>query len=135
MQKHYFLAKSEINSYSIDNLANDKTTYWDGVHNYQAINTIKSWKIGDIIFFYHSNKDPAIVGIMEVVSLPQFDLLDIRKISWKAEVKFLQKFKNPISLKEIKNSNKFPTFALMKNSRLSVMACPQDFVDYVLDKN
>ena len=135
MQKHYFLAKSEINSYSIDNLANDKTTYWDGVHNYQAINTIKSWKIGDIIFFYHSNKDPAIVGIMEVVSLPQFDLLDIRKISWKAEDKFLQKFKNPISLKEIKNSNKFPTFALMKNSRLSVMACPQDFVDYVLDKN
>ena len=135
MQKHYFLAKSEINSYSIDNLANDKTTYWDGVHNYQAINTIKSWKIGDIIFFYHSNKDPAIVGIMEVVSLPQFDLLDIRKISWKAEVKFLQKFKNPISLKEIKNSNKFPTFALMKNSRLSVMACPHYFVDYVLDKN
>ena len=135
MQKHYFLAKSELTSYSIDDLMNDKTTWWDGVHNYQAINTIKSWKIGDIIFFYHSNKDPAIVGIMEVVSLPQFDLLDIRKISWKAEVKFLQKFKNPISLKEIKNSNKFPTFALMKNSRLSVMACPHYFVDYVLDKN
>lgn len=133
MQKHYFLAKSELTSYSIDDLMNDKTTWWDGVHNYQAINTIKSWKIGDIIFFYHSNKKPAIVGTMQVISLPEFDVLDVRKISWKAQVKFLEKFENPVTLDQIKNSNRFQTFALIGNSRLSVMACPQDFVDYILE--
>ena len=129
--KKYFLAKSEPNSYSIEDLENDNITWWDGVHNYSALITIKSWKIGDQIYFYRSLKEPAVVGLMEVISEPIFDVDDIRQISYKAQVKFISKFENPIYLKQIKESNLFQTFALVKNSRLSVMACTNEFCEYI----
>jgi predicted RNA-binding protein with PUA-like domain len=127
----YFLAKSEPNSYSIDDLENDEITWWDGVRNYQAILVIKSWKIGDRVLFYRSLNSPAVVGMMEVVTLPIFDTDDERKISWKAQVKFITKFENEVSLKTIKESDKFSSFILIRNSRLSTMACPNDFIDYI----
>jgi predicted RNA-binding protein with PUA-like domain len=130
----YFLAKSEPNSYSIDDLQNDEITWWDGVHNYLAINTIKSWKVGDKVFFYRSLTEPAVVGLMEVISDPIFDANDSRKISWKAQCKFLSKFDNPITLSSIKSNPKFEKYTLVTNSRLSVMCCTKDFTDYILNK-
>jgi predicted RNA-binding protein with PUA-like domain len=130
----FFLAKSEPNSYSIEDLENDTITWWDGVHNYQAILVIKSWKIGDKILFYRSLHNPAVVGIMEVVTEPIFDVDDVRKISWKAQVKFITKFENEVSLKSIKDSGLFDSFILVRNSRLSTMACTTDFVDYIFEQ-
>ena len=130
----YFLAKSEPSSYSIDDLVEDGVTWWDGVHNYQAINVIKSWNVGDKIFFYRSLKEPAVVGLMEVISNPIFDTLDKQKISWKAQCKILEVFEEPVKLKEIKSSGRFDSFILVRNSRLSVMACTQEFVSYVIDR-
>jgi predicted RNA-binding protein with PUA-like domain len=135
MKVKYFLAKSEPNAYSIDDLYNDGVTWWDGVHNYSAILTIKSWKIGDKVFFYRSVENPAIVGLMEVVSDPVFDTLDERKISWKAQVRYIQKYQIPVTLKEIKSIDKFSSFTLVTNSRLSVMACTEEFVSYVTTHN
>ena len=77
----FFLFKSEPESriqnghemkYSIDDLAAepDQTTYWDGVRNAEARNTMKAMKKGDLGFFYHSNtrkSRPGIIGIVEVV--------------------------------------------------------------------
>ena len=66
----YWLFKSEPTSFSIQDLAqsHDQTTCWEGVRNYQARNFLKSMKVGDRGFFYHSNADPpAIVGTVEVV--------------------------------------------------------------------
>ena len=130
----YFLAKSEPSSYSIDDLVEDGVTWWDGVHNYQAINVIKSWNVGDKVFFYRSLKEPAVVGLMEVISNPIFDTLDKQKISWKAQCKILEVFEEPVKLKEIKSSGRFDSFILVRNSRLSVMACTQEFVSYVIDR-
>ena len=62
--------KSEPTSFSIQDLAQspDQTTCWEGVRNYQARNFLKSMKVGDRGFFYHSNADPpVIVGTVEVV--------------------------------------------------------------------
>ncbi len=63
--------KSEQTCFSIDDLekAPKKTTFWDGVRNYQARNMMRdSIKKGDQVFFYHSNSEPsAIAGIAEVV--------------------------------------------------------------------
>ncbi len=127
----YFLAKSEPNSYSFEDLECDIVTWWDGVRNYQAILVIKSWKIGDRIFFYRSVQNPAIIGMMEVVTSPIFDVNDERKISWKAQVKLITKFEQEVPLQLIKESQKFNSYILVRNSRLSTMACPQDFVDFV----
>ena len=63
----YWLMKSEPDAYSIDDLERDGREKWDGIRNYQARNMMRDdMKIGDEIFFYHSNcKEPGIVGIMQ----------------------------------------------------------------------
>jgi predicted RNA-binding protein with PUA-like domain len=64
----YWLLKSEPSSYSIGDMARDRTTAWHGVRNYQTRNFMRDqMRVGDRAFFYHSNCDePGIVGIVEV---------------------------------------------------------------------
>lgn len=70
-KRQYWLFKSEPDCYSIDDLARDKkrTTFWDGVRNYQARNFLRdSIRPGDGVLYYHSSTEPmAIVGTAEVV--------------------------------------------------------------------
>lgn len=66
----YFLAKTEPSTYSIDDLANEKETIWDGIHSHQAIAVIKTMKPGDRVFVYHSVKEKRIVGEAEVADEP-----------------------------------------------------------------
>jgi predicted RNA-binding protein with PUA-like domain len=67
----HWLLKSEADCFGIDDLlaAPDRTTYWDGIRNYQARNFLRDeMRVGDLAFFYHSNADPAgVAGIVEVV--------------------------------------------------------------------
>lgn len=67
----YWLFKSEPESYSIAHLARDpdRTTFWDGVRNYQARNMLRDdVAAGDGVLFYHSGTEPlGIFGTMEVV--------------------------------------------------------------------
>jgi predicted RNA-binding protein with PUA-like domain len=65
----YWLAKSEPGAYSIDDLARDKKTAWEGVRNYQARNYMRDeMKLGDLVLFYHSSADPTgVAGIAKVV--------------------------------------------------------------------
>jgi predicted RNA-binding protein with PUA-like domain len=67
--------KSEPDVYSIDDLERDGREPWDSIRNYQARNMMRdAMKIGDEVFFYHSNcKEPGIVGIMKVASEPYPD--------------------------------------------------------------
>src|SRR3982751_6248738 len=77
---NYWLMKSEVTDYSIDDLERDGTADWTGVRNYQARNTMRDdMKKGDLAFFYHSNAEPSgIAGVMKISSdakpdLTQFD--------------------------------------------------------------
>ena len=137
MAGNYWLMKSEPEAYSIDDLARDKTTYWDGVRNYQARNFLRdSIQKGDLVFFYHSNAEPSgIAGIAEVIKegYPDpsaFDKKDIhydeasdpKDPTWYAvEIKFVKKFKELIPLEKLKN---IPALAkmplLQRGQRLSV---------------
>jgi predicted RNA-binding protein with PUA-like domain len=130
---NYFLAKSEPSSFSIQDLARDQITTWDGVHNHQAIAVIKSWQIGDLVLIYHSVKEARIVGLGKVISQPEKDLDDIRGFSWHAKIEFVREFSEEckIGLKEIKSSGLFTDFALVRQSRLSTMACPKDFITWL----
>ena len=70
----HWLMKSEPEAYSIEDLAREGDTLWDGIRNYQARNFMRSMKIGDRAFFYHSNTSPpGIVGLMEVSELALVD--------------------------------------------------------------
>jgi predicted RNA-binding protein with PUA-like domain len=130
-----FLAKTEPSTFSIDNFEKEKITLWDGVHNYQAINFIKTWQKGDYILIYHSVKEKCLVGLGQVIENPYHNLADPR-FSWAAKIKFIIKFEaeEKITLAQIKQTNLFHNFLLISNSRLSVMPCPDNFTNWLQEQ-
>ena len=63
----YFLAKTDPETYALDQLQRDGQTVWDGVRNAQAVRAIREMKSGDRVFIYHSMGDAAIVGVADIV--------------------------------------------------------------------
>ncbi len=119
----YWLVKSEPNVWSIDQQkkAGPKGAPWDGVRNYQAAKNLKSMKIGDQCFFYHSNIGKEIVGIVEVVKEAYIDKTDKTGRFVAVNVKYLRKLGKSIKLDEIKKVKELSHLSLIKQSRLSVM--------------
>ena len=68
MPRRYWLMKVEPSAYSIDDLARDGSTSWEGVRNYQARNFIRDeMQVGDGVLFYASNADPSgVTGLAEI---------------------------------------------------------------------
>ena len=136
MGKKYWLMKTEPDVYSIDHLARDKKTYWDGVRNYQARNFIRDeMQPGDKVFFYHSNAEPpGIAGVAAVASKgypdpSAFDSKDVHYDSkskkdnpawYVVDIRFVKKFKQLISLEELKKIKGLQQMALFTTARLSV---------------
>ncbi len=119
----YWLLKSEPDLWSIDQQkkAGVKGTEWEGVRNYQAANNLKEMKKGDLCFFYHSNIGKEIVGIVRVTKTAFLDKTDKKKKFVAVKVKFKEKFKKTVTLKEVKKNKKITHLPLIKQSRLSVM--------------
>ena len=119
----YWLLKSEPNVWSINHQirAGVKGANWDGVRNYQAAYNLKKMKKGDLCFFYHSNIDKEIVGIVEVIKTAFIDPTDKEKRFVAVKVKYKSKLKTPVSLENIKKNKDLKDIALIKQSRLSVM--------------
>ena len=134
----YWLLKSEPTSFSIQDLAESpgQTTCWEGVRNYQARNFLKSMKVGDKGFFYHSNADPpAIVGTVEVVKTAYPDLYAFDKKSryydpkssadaprwFLVDIKLVKMFSQPLTLEYLRTVKALAKMELLrKGSRLSV---------------
>ena len=119
----YWLLKSEPNVWSLEQQikAGIKGIAWDGVRNYQAANNLKAMRIGDLCFFYHSNIGKEIVGVVKVIKEAFLDKTDKKKRFVAVQVRFVEKFKSPISLEKIKKNNTISHLPLIKQSRLSVM--------------
>ncbi|MFD0982299.1 EVE domain-containing protein [Tropicimonas aquimaris] len=118
----YWLFKSEPSTWSWeDQVAKGAAgEQWDGVRNYQARNNMRLMKLGDRGFFYHSQKDKAVVGIVEVCAEshpdsttddPRWECVDIRAVV---------PFARAVTLAEIKEHPELAEMALVKNTRLSV---------------
>ena len=127
MVKSYWLMKSEPNVWSIDQQkkSGNKGATWDGVRNYQAANNLKKMNRGDLCFFYHSNIEKEIVGIVEVIKSAFLDKTDKESRFVAVQVKYKEKLVKPISLEIIKKTKSISHLPLIKQSRLSVM--PIDF--------
>ena len=121
----YFLAKTDPETYSIDDLKREGRTVWDGVRNPTAVNYIKTMKPGDTVIIYHSQADKAVVGLAKVVSEARPDPKDDH--SWVADFEYVKHAKRPVTLKEIKDSHKFDDWALVRMGRLSTMPAPDEF--------
>ena len=120
---HYWLMKSEPDVWSLtqQKKSGSKGATWDGVRNYQAANSLKAMKVGDLCFFYHSNIGKEIVGIVKVIKEAFIDETDKEKRFVAVQVRFVEEFNSPISLEKIKKTKAISHLPLIKQSRLSVM--------------
>ena len=143
---HHWLIKSEPDVYSIEDLARDKRTPWNGVRNYQARNHLRAMEKGDLILFYHSQATPpAVVGLAKVVKEaypdptqfdPKSEYHDPKSPKddprwWLVDVGFVERFANPVSLAEIKADKRLAGMVLVNNSRLSVQPVADQEFDRV----
>ncbi|MEZ5351042.1 MAG: EVE domain-containing protein [Bryobacteraceae bacterium] len=129
----YFLAKSEPAVYSIDDLARDGTTTWDGVRNAQALRAIQAMAPGDLVFIYHSGGVSATVGWAKVVSAPRPDPADAKLTV--VDLAYGGTLATPVPLAEVKQSGQFADWALVRQSRLSTMEAPPEFAQFVKQRN
>lgn len=129
----YFLAKTDPESYSLDQFERDHRTVWDGVRNPQAVRTIQQMQPGDDVLIYHSMTDKAIVGLARVISEPRPDPDDSK--SWVVELEFARRIEHPVTLQEIKDTHLFDTWSLIRQSRLSTTDVPDAVVAWLKEKN
>ncbi len=132
---NYWLVKSEPGAYSWDDFVKLGRDHWDGVRNYQARNNMKLMKVGDEVLFYHSVNEKQVVGIASVVKEfyqdPTTD--DDRWVV--VDLVPVRKLKKPVTLAQIKADEKLEGFALIKNSRLSVMPVAKNHYQIILEKS
>ena len=124
----YWLFKSEPDTWGWHDqkAKGDAGEEWDGVRNYQARNFMREMAVGDRGFFYHSQKEKAVVGIVEVCAAAhpdsstddaRWDCVDIRSV---ADVP------RPVTLAEIKADPRLASMALVKSPRLSVQPVTEE---------
>lgn len=118
----HWLFKSEPNVWGWDDQVakGDVGEEWDGVRNYQARNFMRDMAVGDQGFFYHSQSEKAVVGIVEVCATahPDSTTDDAR---WECvDIKAVKPLATPVTLEQIKGTEALAEMVLVKNSRLSV---------------
>ena len=124
----YWLFKSEPSTWSWQDqqAKGDAGEEWDGVRNYQARNFMREMEKGDRGFFYHSQKEKAIVGTVEVIAEahPDSTTEDDR---WECvDIKALESATTPVTLDQIKEDPRLAEMVLVKNSRLSVQPVTEE---------
>lgn len=144
-----WLFKSEPGVYSIDDLARDKTTGWEGVRNFQARNSLRDEvRPGDLVLFYHSNAEPSgIAGLARVSGPPATDPSQFDPTSefydpsssrdaprWQlVRVAFVERFRKVLSLEQLKGDTTLSGMALLQaGSRLSVQPVERRHLLHVL---
>lgn len=126
---NYFLAKTDPDTYSIDDLERDHRTAWDGVTNPQAVRAIREMRPGDRVFVYHSGGVSGVVGLATVRSEPRDDPKNPK--SAVVDLEFDRRLDPATTLAEIKQSGKFNDWALVRQGRLSTMSAPHAFVEWM----
>ncbi len=147
MAKRFWLMKSEPNTYSIDDLARDRRTHWDGVRNYQARNFMRDdMQVGDEVLFYHSNAEPpGVAGIARVVRTgypdhtardPMSKYYDPKASDedprwFMVDIEFVEKFDEFVPLSTLKETPGLEEMLVTKKSRLSVQPVTENEFEIV----
>ena len=118
----YWLFKSEPSTWSWDQQVakGDAGEEWDGVRNYQARNQMREMKLGDRGFFYHSQSEKAVVGIVEVIAEAHRDSTTEDERWECVDIKAVRAVPTPVTLAQIKSDPRLSDMVLVKNTRLSV---------------
>src|SRR5260370_8369913 len=116
---NHFLAKTDPESYLIDDREREKRTVWDGVTNAQAVRVIRQMRPGDRVFIYHSGGLSSVVGMAVVRSEPRDDPKNPK--SAVVDLEFAGRLEPPVTLAEVKQSKKFNNSALVPHGPPSTL--------------
>jgi predicted RNA-binding protein with PUA-like domain len=117
---NHWLVKQEPGKYPWAQFVKDKGTYWDGVRNYQARNNLRAMRKGDLVLFYHSVSEKAVVGVAKVTREAYADPT-AKEGDWSVvDLKPIKAMTTPVTLAQIKAEPKLAGMGLLKQSRLSV---------------
>jgi predicted RNA-binding protein with PUA-like domain len=119
---HFWLFKSEPETYSFETLMKEKKTTWNGVRNFQARNFLRECKKGEFALIYHSGKEKAVVGVAKITK-EGYPEPDPKKAGdWvQLVLSAAFKLKTPVTLAQIKTTAALKNLPLIKQSRLSCM--------------
>ena len=116
-----WLVKEEPETYGYDRIVRDGKTVWAGVKNPLAQIHLRSIRKGDHVFYYHSGKVKAVVGIAKATCDAYPDPADPSGKLFAVDFAPERKLSNPVTLATIKADKVFASFPLVRISRLSVM--------------
>lgn len=122
----HWLVKSEPNKYSFADLQRDGRTVWDGVRNNTAALHLKAMKVGDEVFYYHSNEGLAVVGIAKVVKESFLDPSDKAGRFVAVELAPVRPVKTSVTLAQMKASPALANMAMLRLFRISVSPVTDD---------
>ncbi len=132
MPRQYWLMKSEPFKYSFAQLVREGKTVWDGVRNFEARNSMRAMKAGDLVLFYHSNEGKAVVGIARVQREAYPDPTAADEDWSVVDLEPVAPLKDPVSLDIIRSDPDLADIALLKRSRLSVVPVSKAHFDKIL---
>ena len=132
LMKHW-LVKSEPEAYSWATFVADDGTAWTGVRNYQARNNLNLMQPSDLVLFYHSVSEKAVVGLAEVAAPAAPDATAEAGSPWVAVgLRPVQALPRPVTLAQLKADPRLTDLALLRQSRLSVLPVRPDEFDAIL---
>lgn len=130
---NYWLVKTEPETFSWDDLNRLGSSMWDGVRNFRARNNLRKMHTGDTLLFYHSGKNPGIVGIAEVIR-EHYPDPTATEGSWSVvDVKPVRPLKRFIPLSEVKQLPDLSDMVLVRNSRLSVQPVKEEEFNRIME--
>lgn len=116
-----WLFKEEPEHYSYAELERDGSTLWSGVTNNLARLNLRKISVGDRVFFYHTGKEKAVIGVMEVTEGPQPDPTAEDAKAVVVRVKPVRRLLRPVPLERIKQEPSLAEWELVRLPRLSVL--------------
>lgn len=119
----FWLFKQEPDCYGYADLEREGTTAWDGVKNPLALKHLRACAVGDRVFYYHTGKEKAVVGVMEVAA--------VDATTGVVTVRAVRRLAAPVTLATIKGDPAFAAWELVQQARLSVMPVSQAVWDRV----
>ena len=131
--KHW-LVKSEPEAYSWATFVQEDGTPWTGVRNYQARNNLNLMQPGDLVLYYHSVSEKAVVGIAEVAGPAHPDATAEAGAPWVAvPLRPVQALARAVNLAQLKADARLAELALLRQSRLSVLPVRPEEFDAILE--
>lgn len=133
MSRQYFLVKSEPSKYSFAQLVKEGRTVWDGVRNFEARNSLRAMKEGDLALFYHSNDGKCVVGVARVLREAYADPTAPGEDWSVVELGPVLALKANVTLDQIRSDPSLADIALLRRSRLSVVPVSREHFERILE--